>query len=86
MAGYEVEAWIRLIFRFCGVVENDVGTFFQMFLKMRIIDLADHDRRHSLEPDYLLQLAASQPAIERAFDLAYRSGQRHSLTDKKVDR
>src|SRR6185369_13522864 len=85
MAGYEINARIRFVFWFRGVIENDVWSFLQVFLKMRIIDLANHDRWRSLEPNHLLEFATSQHAIEHAFDVADRSGQCHSLADEKID-
>src|SRR5690349_23879710 len=85
MTGDEIDPPVGFVFLFRGVVENDVRSFLQVFFKMRIVDLAHHNRRRSLEPDYLFEFATPQHAIEHAFDVAYRSGQRHSFTNEKID-
>src|ERR1041385_3122618 len=86
MTGYEVNTRIELVFRFRRIIKNDVRSFLQVFLKLRIINLADHDRRCPLQPNHLLQFATSQHAVEDAFDVADRAGQRHSFADQKIDR
>src|ERR1043165_5267284 len=86
MTGNEVNAWISFVFRFRRVVENDVRSFLQVFLKMRILNLADHDRRRAFQPNHLLQLAASQHAIQNTLHVTDRAGQRHPFADQKIDR
>src|ERR1044072_601797 len=86
MSRNEIDARVRLVFRLCGVVKNDVGPFLQVFLKKRIIDLPNHDGRRALKPDHLFELAASHHAIENALHMTDRSRQRHALADEKVER
>src|ERR1051325_1024570 len=86
MTRYEIDTRISFVFRFRRIVEYYVRPFLQVFLKLRIVNLTQHDRRCALQPDHLFQLAAPQHAIEHALDVADRAGQRHAFADQKIDR
>src|SRR5687768_13484325 len=86
MAGYEINAWVVLVLRLCCVIENDVRAFFQMFFKVWIVCLTYHDRRCSLQPYNIVQLAPAEHAVNRALDVADGAGKRYAFADQKIDR